>query len=255
MTDDLQLALLLSLTGLFTSALSGVAGLGGGTILIGVFYALGLAPVEAIPLFAAVQLVSNLTRTAAYVRHVEWRAAGWFLLAAIPATALLAPFAATVSVHVIQLILAALIAISLLPDFFAGQSAGQTAKPLPPRLAFVAAGAANGALGMFVGATGLFVGRLFLRPEWPKQKVVATLALTQVFGHGLRVIAYGLVGFSALAKPQLLLPVCGSVIVGTLLGKQLNGRLSEVAFRKLFQGILIVLTLKLAYDGLHGLWN
>lgn len=247
MTPDLQLALLLSLTGLFTSALSGVAGLGGGTILIGVFYALGLAPVEAIPLFAAVQLVSNLTRTAAYVRHVEWRAAGWFLLAAIPATVLLAPFAAQVSVHLIQLILAALIAISLLPS--------QTAKPLPPRAAFIAAGAANGALGMFVGATGLFVGRLFLRPEWPKQKVVATLALTQVLGHGLRVIAYGVVGFSALAKPMVLLPVCASVIVGTLLGKQLNGRLSETAFRKLFQGILIVLTLKLTYEGLTGLWN
>lgn len=247
MTPDLQLAVLLSLTGLFTSALSGVAGLGGGTILIGVFYALGLAPVEAIPLFAAVQLVSNLTRTAAYVRYVEWRAAGWFLLAAIPATALLAPFAARVDVHLIQLILAALIAISLLP--------APTAKPLPPRLAFVAAGAANGALGMFVGATGLFVGRLFLRPEWPKQRVVATLALTQVFGHGLRVIAYGIVGFSALTKPLLLLPVYASVIAGTLVGKRLNGRLSETAFRKLFQGILIALTLKLTYDGLTGLWN
>lgn len=245
--NDLHLALLLALTGLFTSALSGVAGLGGGTILIGVIYALGLAPIEAIPLFAAVQLISNLTRTAAYVRHVEWRAAGWFLLAAIPATALLAPFAAQVNVHVIQLILAALIAISLLPS--------QTAKPLPPRVAFVAAGAANGALGMFVGATGLFVGRLFLRPEWPKQKVVATLALTQVFGHGLRVIAYGVVGFSAFTKPLVLLPVCASVIIGTLLGKQLNGRLSEAAFRTLFQGILIALTLKLTYDGIHGLWN
>ncbi len=247
MDADHQLALLLSLTGLFTSALSGVAGLGGGTILIGVIYALGLAPVDAIPLFAAVQLVSNFTRTLAYVRHVEWRAAGWFLLAAIPATALLAPFAAQVDVHVIQLILAALIAISLLP--------ARQARPLPPRLAFIAAGAANGALGMFVGATGLFVGRLFLRPEWPRQKVVATLALTQVFGHGLRVIAYGLMGFSVFARPQLLLPVALSVIVGTLIGRRLNGRLSETTFRRLFQGILVVLTLKLTYDGLTGLWN
>lgn len=247
MDADLQLAILLSLTGLFTSALSGVAGLGGGTILIGVIYAMGLAPVEAIPLFAAVQLVSNLTRTVAYVKHVEWRATGWFLLACIPATLVLAPFAAQVSVHVIQLILALLIAVSLLPS--------PQQKPLPQRTAFVMAGAANGALGMFVGATGLFVGRLFLRPEWPKQKVVATLALTQVFGHGLRVIAYGLAGFSVFAKPQLLLPVCASVVLGTLIGKQLNGKLSEAAFRKLFQGILVVLTLKLAYDGLRGLWN
>lgn len=247
MSADLQLALLLSLTGLFTSALSGVAGLGGGTILIGVIYALGLAPVEAIPLFAAVQLVSNLTRTAAYIEHVEWRAAGWFLLACVPATVVLAPFAAQMNVHVVQLILAGLIAVSLLPS-------GQ-AQPLPPRVAFVTAGAVNGTLGMFLGATGLFVGRLFLRPEWPKQRVVATLALTQVFGHGLRVLAYGLVGFSVFAKPQVLLPVAGSVVVGTLLGKRLNGRLSEGAFRRLFQLILITLTLKLAFDGLNGLFS
>lgn len=243
--DDLTLALLLSLTGLFTSALSGVAGLGGGTILIAVFYALGLAPVEAIPLFAAVQFISNVTRTAAYVRHVEWRAAGWFLLAAIPANALLAPFAAGMDVHVVQLILAALMLASLWP--------AKAAKPLPQRVAFVAAGATNGALGMFVGATGLFVGRLFLRPEWPKQKVVATLALTQVLGHGLRVIAYGLVGFSAFTKPQVLVPVGASVVLGTLLGRRLNGRLSEHTFRTLFQGILIVLTIKLTYDGFSGL--
>lgn len=247
MSDDHTLALLLSLTGLATSALSGVAGLGGGTILIGVIYALGLAPVEAIPLFAAVQLVSNLTRTAAYIEHVEWRAAGWFLLACVPATVLLAPFAAQINVHVVQLALAALIGVSLLPT--------AQARPLPQRLAFVTAGAVNGTLGLFLGATGLFVGRLFLRPEWPKQRVVATLALTQVFGHGLRVLAYGLVGFSAFAKPLVLLPVAGSVVLGTLLGKRLNGRLSETAFRRLFQGILIVLTLKLTYDGLTGLWN
>jgi uncharacterized membrane protein YfcA len=245
--SDPQLALLLSLTGLVTSALSGIAGLGGGTVLIGVFYALGLAPAEAIPLFAAVQLVSNLTRTAAYVRHVEWHAAGWFLLACLPATLLLAPFAAGVNVHVIQLVLAGLIAVSLLPT--------AKAEPLPPRWAFLVAGTANGALGMFVGATGLFVGRLFLRPEWPKQKVVATLALTQVLGHALRVAAYGLVGFSALSRPLVLVPVCLSVVCGTLLGKRLQGRLSETAFRQLFQTILVVLTLKLAFDGMLGLWN
>jgi len=150
-------------------------------------------------------------------------------------------------VHVVQLALAGLIAVSLLPT--------AKAAPLPPRVAFVTAGAVNGTLGMFLGATGLFVGRLFFRPEWPKERVVATLALTQVFGHGLRVVAYGLVGFSVFAKPLVLLPVCASVVLGTLLGKQLNGRLSEASFRRLFQGILLVLTLKLGTDGIIGLWN
>ena len=41
---------LIAATGFFTAALSGVAGVGGGTILISVFYALGLAPTSAVPL-------------------------------------------------------------------------------------------------------------------------------------------------------------------------------------------------------------
>lgn len=238
--DPPSLTVLLTATALLTSALSGVAGVGGGTILIAVIYAAGLAPVEAIPLFAAVQLVSNSTRTLAYVKDVEWRAAGWFLLAAIPATALLAPFAAGVDVNVVRVLLAGFILASLLPAAYAA--------PLPPRASFVTAGLLNGTLGMFVGATGLFVGRLFLRPEWPKAKVVATLAMTQVLGHGLRVLAYGFVGFSALAKPALLLPICAAVMVGTLLGKRLNDRLSERHFRLLFRALLLVLSLKLLLD-------
>lgn len=38
----------LSAAAFLTAALSGIAGLGGGTILIGVLYAVGMAPVEAV---------------------------------------------------------------------------------------------------------------------------------------------------------------------------------------------------------------
>lgn len=241
------LAVVVVLSGFLTATLSGAAGLGGGTLLIGLFYAIGMAPAEAVPLFAAVQLVSNSSRTVAYVRHVEWRAAGWFLLAAVPATILVAPYAAAVDADAVRLLLAGLILISLMPWRAVRLS-------LPARPAFVLAGLLNGALGLFVGATGLVVGRLFFRPEWNKETMIGTLALTQVLGHGLRVIAYGLVGFSALAQPQLLIPLCIAVVLGTVVGKRLNGRLSEQAFARLFQILLIVLSLKLILDGVRGLW-
>lgn len=228
-----------------TAALSGVAGLGGGTILIGVLYALGMAPVEAVPLFAAVQFVSNSARTVAYLKHVEWNAAGWFALAAVPATFLLAPFAAQADADWVRLILAGLILASLMP----GRA---DEAPLPPRSSFVVAGFLNGSLGMFVGATGLFVGRLFLRPEWRKETTIATLALTQTFGHGLRVLAYGFVGFSAFADPALLSALCLAVIAGTWTGKRLNSRLSEQSFATLFKAILLVLSIKLVWDSLRG---
>lgn len=235
----------LILAALFTSALSGVAGLGGGTVLIALLFAAGLAPAEAVPLFAAVQFVANLSRTAAYARHVEWRATGWFLLAAVPATWLIAPYAVAVNPHVIALVLAGLILVSLLP--------AAEAAPLPARLAFVLAGAVNGALGLFVGATGLFVGRLFLRPEWRQQTTIGTLALTQTFGHGLRVLAFGAVGYSAFAQPLLLAGLAVAVITGTVIGKRLNDRLDPRQFRRLLQGVLLLLSLKLIADALQGL--
>ncbi|NGY06612.1 sulfite exporter TauE/SafE family protein [Solimonas terrae] len=238
------LDLAVALVGFLTSALSGAAGLGGGTILIGVFYALGMPPSEAVPLFAAVQFVSNSSRTVAYIRDVEWSAAGWFLLAGIPATLLVAPFVGRVDTDTVKLVLAGLILASLVPQ--------ASTRPTPARPAFALAGALNGSLGLFVGATGLFVGRLFFRPDWRKETVIGTLAMTQMLGHGLRVLAYGLVGFSALAAPQRLLPLCAAVIAGTLFGKRLNGRISERAFARLFRVVLITLSLKLIWDAMRG---
>lgn len=244
-----SLTLLLVIAGFLTSALSGVAGLGGGTILIGLFYAAGMAPAEAVPLFAAVQFVSNTSRTVAYVKDVEWRAAGWFLLAAVPCTFLVAPFAAGIDVNVVRLILAGLILASLVP-------AAAGAAALSPTASFLTAGVLNGTIGMFVGATGLFVGRLFMLPQWRRQTVIGTLAMTQMLGHGLRVAAYGWVGFSALAEPVRLGALCLSVVAGTIAGKHLNGRLDERQFATLFKAILIVLSLKLIHDALREmLWS
>lgn len=235
----------LTLFAFLTAALSAFTGLGGGTILIAVFFAMGMTPVEAVPLFAAVQFVSNTSRTVAYVRHVEWRGAGWFALVAVPATFLVAPFAAGMNVDLVRLILAGLILVSLLPS-------PTGAAPLPPRASFLVAGLLNGSIGMFVGATGPFTGRLFLRPEWPKETTIATLAFTQVLGHGLRVLAYGVVGYSAFARPELLLPLCAAVIVGTWVGRHLNQHISGEQFTGLFKAVLLILSVKLVYDSLRG---
>lgn len=231
-----------------TAALSGVAGMGGGTLLMAAFLAAGLPPQEAIPLFAAVQLVSNLSRTVAYLPQVEWRATGWFLLAAVPATLLLVPWVQGLDAAWIEVLLAALILYSLRP----GQ-AGRA--PLPPVTSFLTAGALNGSIGSVVGATGLVVGRLFLRPEWRRETVIGTLALTQVLGHGLRVLVFGALGFSALHRPLLLAGLCTAVIAGTLAGRVLNQHLDEARYVRLVHVMLWLLSLYLLSTGLWDLWT
>lgn len=226
-----------------TATLSGFSGLGGGTILMAAMLAVGMPPLEAIPLFAAVQLVSNSSRTIAYRTHVHWRAILWFTLAAVPATVLVSRWIAGIDPDLIRILLAGLVLASLLP--------GISGLPvLPWRPASLLAGLLNGAIGMFVGATGLFTGRLFLRPDWPKQMTIATLAMTQVIGHGLRVIAFGFVGFNLLTQLKLLLPMCLAVIAGTVLGKRIHLRIPEKQFRWLFNALLAVLALKLLLDAL-----
>ncbi len=247
--DNLQMdpmTLTLTFAAFLTAALSGLAGLGGGTVLIAVFFAMGLTPLEAVPLFAVVQFVSNSSRTVAYARHVNWRAVGWFLLALIPATVAVTPLIAGIDVNAIRLLLAALILLSLLPGRL-------DVSALPPTASSLLAGFLNGALGMLVGATGLFTGRLFLRPQWTKQSTIATLAMTQVMGHGLRVLAFGTLGFNAFSRPGLLIPLCVAVILGTWLGKRLNTYLSADQFAAIFKLILVLLCAKLIIDSVGGL--
>jgi uncharacterized membrane protein YfcA len=194
--------------------------------------------------------VSNGTRTLAFIRHVQWRAAGWFLVTAAPTPFLVAPYIVDANVDVILLLLAGLILASLIP-------AKDGAEPLKPVPAVLLAGFLNGTLGMFVSATGLFVGRLFLRPEWSKETVIATLAMTQALGHLLRVLGYASVGFAATAQLEILAPLLLATVAGTFAGRKLHERLDESRFRALFKAILVVLSMKLVYDGTTGLlgWN
>lgn len=229
-----------------TATLSGVAGIGGGTILIGIFYALGFAPAVAVPLHAAVQLVSNASRTLAYLHHVEWRAAGWFLLGALPAPFVIAPFVLQANPHVLSLLMAALVAASLLPE-------RKRAMALSQRNAMISAGVLNGSLGMFIGATGLVIGRLFLRPEWRKERVIGTLALCQALGHAAKIAGFATLGLSALARLDVLAPLLIATVLGTLAGRALHAHVSEKLFQNIFRLILLVLAVKLAYEGMRGL--
>lgn len=238
-------ALAIAAAAFCTATLSGIAGIGGGTVLIGVFYAVGLAPAVAVPLHAAVQLVSNASRTLAYLKHVEWRAALWFMAGAVPGPFLVAPLVAQADLNALSLLMAAIIAASLLPE-------RKDAVAIPTGAALLAAGVLNGSLGMFIGATGLVIGRLFLRPEWRKETVIGTLALCQSLGHAAKIGGFATLDLSAFARLDILLPLLLATVLGTFSGRWLHNYVSEALFQKVFRVILAVLALKLAFDGLRG---
>lgn len=241
-----MLAITLTFIALLAATLSGMAGIGGGTILIAAMYALGLTPVVAVPVHAAVQLVSNGARTLAYWRHVEWRALRDFLMGAAPAPFIVAPLIANANEHWMLILMATFILLTLWPRWI-------RLLRLEGRAGMVVAGILTGGLGSLVGATGTLIAPLFLRSDWSKQTTIATLAMCQSIAHLLKIIAFASFGFGILGHWQLLLPMSLAVIVGTLIGSRLHGRLDEDRFVVIFRVILAVLAIKLLFDGAFGL--
>lgn len=236
----------LTLAALLGATLSGVTGVGGGTILIGVIYAFGLAPAVAVPLHAAVQLVSNGSRTLAYLQHVDWTALRWFLLGAMPSPFLIAPLVTQANPDVIRLAMAGFILLSLWPAVL-------SALHMAGNAGMIVAGALAGGLGSIFAASGTVIAPFFRRPDWSKQTTIATLAVSQALAHLMKIVAFASIGFGVLAYWHWLLPMIGAVLLGTWLGRNLHERVSERAFDFAFRAILAVLALKLGWDGLAGL--
>lgn len=241
-----MLVFVLTLTAGLAATLSGMAGIGGGTILIAAMYAVGLSPVVAVPVHAGVQLVSNGARTLAYLRHVEWRALRDFMIGAVPAPFLVAPLIASANEHWMLILMACFIYLTLWPVWI-------RLLRLEGRAGMVAAGVITGGLGSLVGATGTLIAPLFLRSDWRKETTIATLALCQSIAHLLKIIAFASFGFGLLAHWPLLLPMSLAVILGTIVGSRLHGRLDEKRFVVMFRVILAALATKLLYDGASGL--
>lgn len=239
---------ILTTASLIGGTLSAITGLGGGTFLIAVLYAAGLTPTVAVPLHAGVQLVANGTRTLAYLRHVNWRALGFFLIGAVPAPFLVAPLVVRADPDLVRLLMAGFVLLSLAPGRLRRIGVHNPA-------GMVIAGVLAGGAGMVVGASGLLIAPFFLRRDWSKETVIASIAVCQTLAHLLKIAAFAGQGFSLLDQWTLLLPMCVAVIVGTLVGRRLVGMFDERRFRIAFNIVLLSLALRLAWVGVSGLFQ
>ncbi|MES1943161.1 hypothetical protein PC39_03522 [Salinisphaera sp. PC39] len=241
-----MMAVILTLVALAAATLSGMTGLGGGTVLIAALYAAGLAPAVAVPLHAGVQLVSNGTRTLAYLTHVDWRGLALFLVGAAPAPFLVAPLVVRADADLLRLVMAGFVVLATMPGLIHRARLGGAA-------GLVAAGAISGGAGMVVGATGLLIAPFFLREDWSKETVIASMAVCQTLVHLLKIAAFAWQGFGLLGELDLLVPMSVAVIAGTLLGRRMVGLFDERLFRIVFRIVLLSLAARLAYDGVTGL--
>jgi uncharacterized membrane protein YfcA len=213
-----------------TSFLSGIFGMAGGLVLMGVLLALLPLP-EAMALHAVTQMASNGWRGLLWWRHVRWRAAAAFLAGSALAFLVWTQWRYVPSKPV------AFILLGLSP--FAIRLVPAALEPHPERFAHgLLYGSASMSLMLFAGVAGPLVDAYFLRKTLDgkaldRREIVATKAACQLLGH-LAKLAYfgGVVDRAASLDPWVAAAAVAASLAGTWAARPVLERLTEAQYRR-----------------------
>jgi len=220
----LPIAVALGTAVLSTAFISGIFGMAGGMILMGILLAL-LPVATAMVLHGLTQMASNGWRAFLWWRHIEWKIAAasivgsllsvglWSLWLYVPDRAV-ALLLLGISPFIVRAI-----PDSVLPrDLGPGQMLGGSAICMM--------------LMLVAGVTGPLLDTLFLRTTLERKQIIATKAACQLFSHSLKLVYFGaLIDQAGSVEPWFLAIAVASSMIGTSLGKLLLEKLSDKQFR------------------------
>ena len=234
----LTTSLSLILVSAATSFLTAAAGIGGGIVLLSVMAVIVPAAVI-IPLHGAVQIGSNFGRTALMLPHVERSILVPFVFGTILGAALGGFTAVQLSPGILKIGLACFILWSVW-----GRPFGMSGQ-----LATIGTGLVSSFLTMFFGATGTFVSAMVKTLQLGRMEHVATHSACMVAQHTIKVVVFGVLGFSFAPYLGLIIAMVVSGFIGTLIGKHFLLKTSDNNFHRVLSFILTLLAIRLMFEG------
>ena len=227
-----------------TAFLSGLFGMAGGLILIGVLLALMPLP-TAMVLHAITQMASNGWRAFLWRSHIQWRPVSVYLIGCAVALA-----AWSITRYVPDKPVALLL-LGVTPFM---------ARLLPPGLkpdpASVWQGTLYGSICMglmlMTGVSGPLLDTFFLGGHFDRRGIVATKAACQVASHFVKLIYFGgIIDQAATFDPVLAAVAIAASMTGTTLARRILEAMTDLQFRT-WAGRLI--TTVACYYILYGSW-
>lgn len=220
----------------FTSGLAAVMGMGGGILLIAVMP--GMVPAAAIlPLHAATQLASNVSRAAFGWRDIDVGIIPAFLMGAALGAWLGSEVYQTLNMHWLPAIIGLLILVFTWMPLPKVRGGGQISLAL---LGFYQTG-----LGMLAGATGPVGAAVLLRRNTGRDWLVVNTAVYMSLNHAIRLTAFLALGFSFAPWWQLTCALIVSGIVGSWVGTRLRGLVPQLNFQFWFRWMVTLLALRM----------
>jgi uncharacterized membrane protein YfcA len=227
-----------------TSFLSGIFGMAGGLVLIGILFALLPVP-EAMTLHAITQMSSNGWRGMLWVRYVRWRS-----VAAYFAGCLVAFGAWSIWLYVPSKPVALLL-LGVTP--FLARLLPEGLSPNPERISHgIVFGAISMTLLLLTGVAGPLLDTFFLGGTLTRREIIATKAVGQIFGHGLKFAYFGgLVTEAAGVDPLMAGVAIAATLIGTSAARPVLERLTDAQYR--LWAARIITAIGLYYIG-QGTW-
>jgi|AntAceMinimDraft_5_1070358.scaffolds.fasta_scaffold00333_26 uncharacterized membrane protein YfcA len=219
-----------------TSCLAAVMGMGGGILLIALMP--GLVPAAAIlPLHAATQLASNVSRAGFGWRDIDF--------AIIPAIAIGAIAGAWLGSEVYRQLdmywLPALIGLLILLFTWAPPPAVRGSG----QLALLLLGFYQTGMGMIAGATGPVGAAVLLRRNTARDWLVVNTAVYMSLNHATRVVVFVAIGFSFAEWWMLLGAMIAAGVLGSWVGTRLRNLVPQLNFQRLFRWMVTLLALRM----------
>jgi uncharacterized protein len=221
----------LGLTMVATSFLSGIFGMAGGLVLIGVLLFLMPLP-AAMVLHAITQMASNGWRAVLWHKHIRWRTVATYVTGCVIGLLIWSywQYVPTKPIALLMLGLTPFLARLVPTDF----------RPNPESpIVSAGYGIACTTLMLLTGATGPLLDQYFLGGKMKRREIIATKATCQVFGHGSKLAYFGLiVADGGTIDPRLAALAIAASMLGTTLSKRVLEAMSDLQFRTWAQRII-----------------
>ncbi len=223
------------------SFITAAFGIGGGALLLALMASL-VPPAALIPVHGVVQLGSNAGRMVLMLRAVYWPALPLFAVGSVIGAGLGGAVVVELPPQFVQIGIGLFViyAVWARPPAWLGRWPGIT-------------GAVSSFLTMFFGATGLFVASFTKSLTLPRHGHVATHAALMTVQHCLKVVVFGLLGFAYGAWLWVIVAMIAVGVIGTLAGGLILNRLSDRHFRGALDALLVLISLRLIWNGIAGL--
>lgn len=234
---------------LVTSLLSGVLGMGGGMILMGVL-ALLLPVGQAMVLHGLAQLSANGSRALIHFRGIGWHILPAYVTGAAISFGVFSLVAFQTEKWIIYLLLGIFPFIALHLKTWITLSIDKSW-----HAGFC--GMIVMALQLTAGASGPILDVFYLNTRMNRHQIVASKAITQKIGHTVKLFYYGSAAenFFPPSLPHWLpYAVVALAFLGSLVGARVLDGLSDQTFQKISRGMVKVLGAVYLVQGLSGLY-